>query len=378
MDKTLSERMKHFLDNYDVAYTYVHNTGETQYIEDPVGKVCRFCGKRYPEVKFKKKAHAISEALGNKEFVLRNECDSCNLEFGQLLEDELSKYLGISRTISQINGKNGVPTYRSKDKKKRVEFDPELGMLIKMQADNDSEEMVKEGIDSSGFIEVVDQTMIIHTVRDTYTPLAAYKAFVKMALSLLPYEYMPHFIETTAWLKEHSHMITRFHDLPQYAHIIERFIPGVPFIPLRATGFVRKNDSIMLPYYQFYLEFANFSYQMAIPCPEKDRNLKEINLIRVIGYDEQVELSEWCNLIDKGKKPDYESFEMEFRKFGRPVIKNRDMTNNQKVVDEPLDMALGFDGFKKGTFTSGQKVEEVLEEERKRIRNSKTTEDTGD
>ena len=61
-----------------------HGYTATEYIVDPIDKVCRFCGKRYPDVKFKKKAHAISEFIGNKEFVLRNECDACNEKFGKL------------------------------------------------------------------------------------------------------------------------------------------------------------------------------------------------------------------------------------------------------------------------------------------------------
>lgn len=53
--KELAQRMKYFMENYDCVYTYVHNLGETQHIVDYQDKVCRFCGRRYPEVKFKKK-----------------------------------------------------------------------------------------------------------------------------------------------------------------------------------------------------------------------------------------------------------------------------------------------------------------------------------
>ena len=88
----LSERMQYYMANYDCIYTYVHNLGETQPIVDYQDKVCRFCGRRYPEVKFRKKAHAISELLGNKEFVMKNECDECNIFFGHKLEERYLKY----------------------------------------------------------------------------------------------------------------------------------------------------------------------------------------------------------------------------------------------------------------------------------------------
>lgn len=67
----IMERCKYFMENYECIFTYVQNVGATQPIIDLTDKVCRFCGKRYPEVKFRKKAHAISEMVGNKEFVLK-------------------------------------------------------------------------------------------------------------------------------------------------------------------------------------------------------------------------------------------------------------------------------------------------------------------
>ena len=61
----LESRYIYYMKNYNPIFNYVHDMGETQVIIDPIDKVCRFCGKKYPEVKFKKKAHAISEMLGN-------------------------------------------------------------------------------------------------------------------------------------------------------------------------------------------------------------------------------------------------------------------------------------------------------------------------
>lgn len=189
----LTKRMMHFNDNYDVAFSYVHNLGETQVIVDQPDKdkVCRFCGKQSPEVKFKKKAHAISEMIGNKEFVLKSECDTCNSFFGQRLEDDFGKYLGLGRTLSQIFGKDGVPSYKSRDGKCRIDY-TDKGLVIQVKEDNES------------IIKRKDH-MIFYAVRDSYTPIAVYKSIVKMALSLIPYEQIPHFEDTIDWLKEKSH-----------------------------------------------------------------------------------------------------------------------------------------------------------------------------
>ena len=38
-------------------------------------RVCRFCGRSMPKITFMQKAHAISESLGNKGLICREECD---------------------------------------------------------------------------------------------------------------------------------------------------------------------------------------------------------------------------------------------------------------------------------------------------------------
>lgn len=322
----VAERCHYYMKNYDCVFTYVHNMGETQAIIDPTDKVCRFCGKRYPEVKFKKKAHAISEMIGNKEFVLRNECDTCNSFFGQKLEDDFGKYLGLGRTLSQIYGKEGVPSFKAKDGKSRIDF-TEKGFVIQKRPD-------------SNFVEQHDNYMVIHCVRDTYTPVAVYKSLVKMALSLIPYDKMPLFIDTVDWLKEESHIISKY-DMHNYDSILERYIPGPKPMQLRASGFVRKNDSLVVPYYQFLLEFANYSYQIIVPCKIKDDKLirHEIDFIPIPGAYETSGIS-----------------------FGDSSINLKYMGQKTKVKDEPLDICLAFQRCEihEG---NGKKISEVLEED---------------
>lgn len=319
-------RCEYYMKNYDCVFTYVHNMGETQAIIDPTDKVCRFCGKRYPEVKFKKKAHAISEMLGNKEFVLRNECDTCNSFFGQRLEDDFGKYLGLGRTLSQIYGKEGVPSYKARDGKSRIDF-TDKGIVIQAKPD-------------SNFIEQYDNYMVFHAVRDTYTPVAVYKALVKMALSLIPYELMPYFIDTVDWLKEDSHISSKY-DMGNYEYIIERYVSGPNPMQLRASGFIRKDDHSIVPYYQFLLEFANYSYQIIVPCKRKDEKLSghEIDFISIPG-----------------------AFETGGISFGDVSTKIKCMGKKTKVKDEPLDSCLAFQKCEihEG---NGKKISELFKEE---------------
>lgn len=322
----VANRCKYYMENYDCVFTYVHNMGETQAVIDPTDKVCRFCGRRYPEVRFKKKAHAISEMIGNKEFVLKNECDSCNSFFGQKLEDDLGKYLGLGRTLSQIYGKEGVPSYKSRDGKSRVDF-TDKGIVIQAMQDSD-------------FIEQHENYIVFHAVRDAYAPIAVYKSLVKMALSLISYEQMPHFIDTVAWLKEESHIISKY-DMDKYLYMIERYVPGPNPMQLRASGFIRRSDSLLVPYYQFLLEFANYSYQIIVPCKGKDEKLAshEIDFIAIPGAYETGGIS-----------------------FGDAFLELKCMSQTTKIKDEPLKLCLAFDKCEKHE-GNGKSIDDFFEEE---------------
>ena len=50
-------------------------------------RICRFCGKSVPRVSFKKIAHAIQDALGNKLLFCYEECDTCNHDLA-MVEDQ--------------------------------------------------------------------------------------------------------------------------------------------------------------------------------------------------------------------------------------------------------------------------------------------------
>lgn len=82
---------------------------------DKTKRICRFCGKSMPVVTFKKIAHAIPEGLGNKKIIDNEECDNCNLRFGNGLDNELIDYFSFHRGIFGIKGKKGVVTNKFKN-----------------------------------------------------------------------------------------------------------------------------------------------------------------------------------------------------------------------------------------------------------------------
>lgn len=93
------------------------NAKRRQYIgeTDKSNRKCRFCGQQVPIVSFNNTAHAISESLGNKSIICREECDNCNERFSRTIEPDIANMLSSLLTIYSIHGKNGIRTTAGKN-----------------------------------------------------------------------------------------------------------------------------------------------------------------------------------------------------------------------------------------------------------------------
>lgn len=89
-NKTLEELQK-LRSVYDIK-SYGEFTKEWVGEPDKQKRVCRYCHRSMPEVSFKKVAHTISEALGNKSIKTNDECDECNQFFGDTIEQDFLVY----------------------------------------------------------------------------------------------------------------------------------------------------------------------------------------------------------------------------------------------------------------------------------------------
>lgn len=85
--------------------------------KDKKKRICRFCNRSINDgATFKKRAHAISEALGNKNIYLNEECDTCNEYFGNNVETHLIRHFDFLRTLHGIKiKKNKIPTLKKKN-----------------------------------------------------------------------------------------------------------------------------------------------------------------------------------------------------------------------------------------------------------------------
>lgn len=137
---------------------------------------CIFCGVKYAANLFTKKAHAIPELLGNHTLFHYNECDKCNAIFSKL-ERELAAFIGMKRSLYNIEGKKGVPIFKINEKQKITHSKKFNIPVICLDNRND-----KVFIDNENNISSIEAT------KNSYNNTSVFKVFVKMALSIMPVE----------------------------------------------------------------------------------------------------------------------------------------------------------------------------------------------
>ncbi len=257
MDET---SLKHFDSEYSIIASYnLVDAAVKQCTGDRNNRICRYCNRSAPAVKFSLEAHAFPEFTGNRSLIAYDECDECNELFSRLVEDDFAKYIGPLRTISQILGKQGVPTYKSPDKRSRIGLE-EAGVHITTQ----------ESAPITTF-DCKNQTLKIQMTRQPYVPMGAFKCLVKMAIAACPNTELPALTHLAAWIRNPRHTYESFPYKPLM--VMEQFTPGpMPYRGVHAILFKRKNNAAMLPYLQFATAFGNSTFQIVLPMPTQDEH----------------------------------------------------------------------------------------------------------
>jgi hypothetical protein len=231
--------------------------GDKVMLGDRQHRQCRFCGKRSPEVTFKKVAHAIPEALGNKSIETAYECDTCNEMFGQGIENDLGNWSKPMRTIARIRGKTGVPTIKKAGGPHgwRIEYSG-TGFVVTSYED-----------DPPYIIDEVNKKITFKLQRDPYIPVAVLKAFMKMGLTLMPDVEVSNFKHLMAWVRCPDHSRPFADQCP----IMYSFQPGPMPNDLIAAFILRRKPHVTdYPYAYFVLGYGNEVYQVQLPSKEHD------------------------------------------------------------------------------------------------------------
>jgi hypothetical protein len=244
---------RYFSTNYEVVAEYAMRPGPKIKIGSQP-KSCRFCGRTEEQVTFKKVAHAVSEALGNKVLLSLEECDDCNAATSEV-ESDLTNFVRGELTFGQIRGKRGVPSVKARDGRSRIDFGPDGYKIKQFEGGPPLVRFYEDR--SGGFADIP---------LPGFRPQGVYKAIVKMALTVIPRSELHAFAGALGWMMNNKLLLN-----VGYARAWYTFTSGpcpYPFPLIRVMR--RKHDGLRVPYGIVVLGFGNVTLQACLPAPEKD------------------------------------------------------------------------------------------------------------
>jgi len=158
-------------------------------------KICRFCSKAKPETTFNTDAHTFPEFMGNKKLFSNDECDKCNSFFGNTIEKAAADFFLPNRAVLGVYGKGGNKQARTADGSLSL-FNGMVNGAPHVIAVAHSKEAEKYIVEDSS------KGLTISVPRRPHVPIAVYKCFVKMAISVMTENELGDFADTISWLLE--------------------------------------------------------------------------------------------------------------------------------------------------------------------------------
>ena len=302
----LDDQFKTLQNNYHFD---VYTQNENRKIGEPNRdqRVCRFCGETQKTgATFKKKAHALSEGIGNKAIILNEECDSCNEQFGNTIEQDLQRHFELFIIIAGNKGKNG---YRKK--KDETHYIQSNGQSTNIVSHNNKTQK-KSNHKPLSTIEL-NSSYNIATVN-------IYRALCKYALSVIPSAELSKFNKTIQWIKG-TKVITK---LPEcFLSVAINQENSHPQLMLH----IRKNNNKELPYLVVNLHIGSIIIIYIVPgCNRDDRDFTALE-------DFSLFESTFCHLSMEWKKENYNSYTKTVNNFAiclQAVKENKSLTRHLK------------------------------------------------
>ena len=247
MTKEMDDLFGVLMDSYEM-FAFNENTKNKIGELDKSKRVCRYCNERSPKVSFRKIAHSISEALGNKKIITNDECDACNEKFGKGIENDLILYLNLCRVFFGIRGKNGIPKLKGKN------FEIENNETIKIKQILSDEEINDPNRD--------DFQMKLETT-EKITIQNIYKALSKYALGVIDRTQIENFKNTIEWINGKRNI----DNLPKIA-----ILPSYDLFSThpQLMVYIRKTEDNKLPYVVAEFRFTYLTFVYIIPNSNKD------------------------------------------------------------------------------------------------------------
>lgn len=252
----MQKQMDEFFGELLKTYAIQPFDGKTKIsIGEPIKskRVCRFCNNNRENVSFKKKAHAISESLGNKKIILNEECDECNIKFGLPpgIENSLITFLKFCSVFFGIKGSNGIPEIKGKNfgmsNKERIE--------IKYNNIDDDNDLVKE----ESFIKMKARLDTF----DNIVMQGIYKTLCKYLLSVVDSSILPKFQNTIDWINGNV-SITK---LPK-VKVLSSYDSFNKHPSL--VVYLRQDENTVLPYAVGELHYVFMTFVFIVPLTTSD------------------------------------------------------------------------------------------------------------
>lgn len=232
------------------------------YLGDKNRKICRFCGRKEPDVSFKLIAHAFPESIGNKALATYYECDACNQKFGRTIENQYNIFFGLFHTLMNTNGQ------KLKFKTPAPEENYNINQLSwESISESEGRSLVfRQAYDNNYSFQINEKTKeVTYTYKiPSYTPISVFMCLVKMAVSVIPQLDLYIVEDTINWMK--SNPTCNFYSNGKKLFIRFKMIPG--FNVTKYPHFIiykRKNTCFTLPYLLFNLTYGCLSLLIEVP-----------------------------------------------------------------------------------------------------------------
>ena len=250
------------LKKYDVK---VFDSMDKNFIGEPIKKnrTCRFCHEGITEGKtFQKKAHAISEALGNKTIVLYEECDECNTKFGSAIEKDFIQYLDIYRVFFKVKGKNSIP--KLKFKNNAVMQNIEKKDIPPNDLLDNTENLIVVMSQNIEHNKETGELKVLLESNNKLKDVNIYKTLCKYALSTIDKNELQYLHKTIKWINQNEEKIK----LPKVANVIvNQMYVDVPILSL----YIRKDDDYTHPHVVGEFRFKSLIFVFILPFSVKDK-----------------------------------------------------------------------------------------------------------
>lgn len=208
---------------------------------------CRFCGRTATDgATFRKIAHIIPTALGNDHLKSAEECDTCNEYFGQETEPSLIAMLDVERVFLGTESRGGRP---------KLKYGKDV-------LHNDGNKVI---VTSHSFNKDAGGTIQVNLGKGaSLIPMAVYRALVKIVVSVVDHDQLPHLKKTIEWVRKAMHANQ---PLPMVASAV---IDLPPNPSAQITVYKRRAPDARLPHLIGEFRLGCYMFVFAVPFSSED------------------------------------------------------------------------------------------------------------